>query len=479
MQWIATSAFHPLLARLSKGTREVVKKSPARSVTRHHLDGRTFYIKTYFYSARYLEPLKYFFKPPPSRKEWDLAPQLESLRIRIVPHLAHGEEWSWRGLRKSSLITEGRAGFAPMQRGENATEMQVALGRFLRRLHDCHIFHSDLHISNLLYSRKTNEFCLVDLDNMKIFPSLTEEQRILNLATLNGKLPLTREFYESYGDNFLRHQHRIARRTDRRLRSAIPRKLELLFQDRQAFASRRFGGLNWNVRLGFLNDTLESILREPDAFLANVPLLLKNGTSSTVGRSDGFVLKRSNLKKPQNLFFDLFRSSRARRAFRLARHLELLQIATPRPIAMAERRRCGLVVRSYFAMEEVLQPTAFSNLTGNRRVFIERLAELIAKLHDEGFAHRDLREANILFRLDGEPSLIDLDGLRYVKKTSARRAASDIARLMQGIKGELKKVPASQRVCFLKKYCQIRQLENWRWWWNEVGKNLPSIQSTK
>lgn len=477
--WEVVPEADPFLAKLLESPGEIITTSSLRAVTRHSLDGKTFYMKTYFHSATFLAPLKYFFKIPASRAEWQLAPRLQGFGIPVVPHLAHGERWNWRGLQKSILITEGPPGFVSLKSILPSTNVQIALGNFLRRLHDCSVFHTDLHVSNLLYSPQANEFCLVDLDNIKILPSLTRQQRMDNLATLNRRWPLTPDFYEAYDFRFLSLAGEIIERAESKHRASIPKKLKLLFGNRVLFAQKKFGGFMWHVRLHPWNEKLEPILTEPDEFLATRARILKNGTRSTVGAAHGFVLKRSNLIKPQNLFFDLFRGSRARRAFRAARHLELFNIATPRPIAMSERRCFGFVVRSYFVMEEISQGVSFSKWRGDRRTAIERAATLIAKLHDEGFIHRDLRESNILFRPDGQPSLIDLDALFYVKRTPAKRAAADLARLMQAAKGELKKVPATRRLRFLKKYCAARRLENWRWWWNQIARNLPAPKLSK
>ena len=193
-----------------------MKRSRSRSVTRHHIGNRVVYVKNYFHDAKTFEPSKYFFKSPASRDEWLLAPQVQALGISTVPHLAHGECWSWRGLVKSTLITEGPAGFISLNAGLSCPTIQSALGKFLSHLHQRSVFHDDLHISNLLYSPEQNEFCLVDLDNMRILPSLELEQRLDNLATLNRRFPLEREFFEAYGDNFWRYKNKLRRRTQER-----------------------------------------------------------------------------------------------------------------------------------------------------------------------------------------------------------------------------------------------------------------------
>ncbi len=476
-RWEIIPGFKPLLATILADPGEIVKRSHLSSVTRHSLGGKTYYRKIYFHNATLAGSLKYFFKSPASRIEWQLAPQLQESGIRVVPHLAHGELWNWRGLQESILITEGPVGFEPLKLAAPSPVVQTALGRFLGHLHENAVFHSDLHTSNLLYSSRENEFCLVDLDNMRILPALSDQQRIDNLATLNRRWPLSANFFEAYGVNFQEFAGRIAERAEEKHRESIPKKLKILFADRALFAKKRFGNFKWHVRLHPWNEHLESILNDPDAFLATRARMLKNGTRSTVGCAHGLVLKRFNFKKPSTVVFDLFRSSRARRGFRTARHLELLKIATPRPIAYADVGRFGFVVRGYFVMEEVAGAAYPWQRTGDRKARIYLLAELVAKVHNEGFSHRDLKETNILFDAQDVPHLIDLDALHFVREISNKSAAVQLARLARGF-ARRGKISNPERLRFLKDYCRVRKINDWRWWWNEIGKNLtPDRQS--
>ena len=170
---------------------------------------------------------------------------------------------------------------------------------------------------------------------------------------------------------------------------------------------------------------------------------------------------------------DLFRLSRARRAFRLARHLELVQIKSPIALATADRRRFRLLRCSYLLMEEIPGATRLRAWKGDKREAIRRLAALMARLHEEGFAHRDLKESNFAFDAKGNPYLLDLDGLRYVQQLSDRRAAMNLARLVESIlaeavQGDTVQITRSDRVRFLQHYCQERKRTDWRWWWHTI-----------
>jgi hypothetical protein len=144
------------------------------------------------------------------------------------------------------------------------------------------------------------------------------------------------------------------------------------------------------VRFPLLNDDAKKILERPDDFLSRKNALLKNGRSSTVGAGDGFVLKRYNFRKWGNLFKDLFRHSKARKNFLKAYHLELAGIPTARPVATADARAVFLL-RSYFLMEEIRDAAPLQKCPADDLEIIRNVAQLLARLHNEGFCHRDLK----------------------------------------------------------------------------------------
>jgi tRNA A-37 threonylcarbamoyl transferase component Bud32 len=220
--------------------------------------------------------------------------------------------------------------------------------------------------------------------------------------------------------------------------------------------------LRWHFRIRYFDEHLRSTLENPDAFFSRCVRLFKGPErSSTVGSGHGLVLKRVNFRKPGNLCKDLFRRSRAIRAYRKAHHLELLGIASPRPVAAAERRWLGFLRNSYLVVEEVTGARDLGEcLAEAKRVspeLLRRVADLVARLHQEGFSHRDLKETNLLVDSSGRPHLIDLDGLVFLMFTPEERAARDLARLGRAA-AKYPSVTLPDRVVFLRRYCKARGL---------------------
>ncbi len=440
VRWEVDSSLAARLDDLLQSAGQIIKESPAKRVTRHEFAGRVFFIKRYRHEAVGLRPWKFLFKPSQARQEWRLAQRLQGLGVPIVRHLALGECWGW-GLRQSILITEGFDG-RPL--GAGAKPDVPAVLEFVDRLHERGVLQRDLHPGNLLVHEQSGELRLVDLHGIVLKPTLTARERESNLAYLRMFLPIpVPPAVQQLSDQFRRDS--FAHRARRCLKY------------NREFEPRRAGGLRWHVRRPMLSAGAEAILGDPDGFLAARAQLLKSGRSATLGRAHGLVLKRNNLRKWFNLLKDLFRPSKARRAYRQSYHLELAGVPTARPIATADRRVLGLLLKSYLLMEEIPGARHLGQWQGDSRLGARALAELLARLHNEGFSHRDLKETNLVFDAANRLFLIDLEGLTYLGTVPAARAALDLARLARAA-AQLPRCSLVQRFQFLRLYCRRRRI---------------------
>jgi len=445
VRWKLQPNFAPLLDELLKSSGETVKESPVKRVTRHRLGEKSFYIKRYFHHAVRFRPLKFFFKATQARQEWELAQQLEAREIPIVHHVALGERRTWSGTQESILITEG---FDAVQLNEApGTDASIVL-KFVERMHDKGVMQMDLHPGNILVGRSHSELRLVDLHGTLVKPQLSGEERKSNLAMLRVYVPIP------VPDEIVQLSREVRRQ------QLFQRSKRCLWHNRE-FASEQHGTLKWHARLPLLSESVRRILAGPDEFLESRAQILKPGRSSTVGKADGLVLKRFNFRKLENLAKDLFRPSRARRAFRAAYHLELLGVPTARPIAVADRRICGVLARSYLLMEEIAGAVDLGKLLRDgwapEPAVVREAALLIAKLHEEGFSHRDLKESNLMLGAGGKLYILDLDGLRFMQEMTDRRAGLDLARLARGVE-KFPAVTLLHRRIFVRTYCRARHI---------------------
>lgn len=445
VRWELQPDFAPLLDVLLKSPGEIVKESPVKSVTRHQVGGTTFYIKRYLHHAVPLRPLKFLFKRTQARQEWELAQQLEARHIPIVRHVALGERRNWRGIEESILVTEGFDGL-PLIYVPGVDPLAVQ--RFVEQMHDQGVLQEDLHPGNLLVRKEPFELRLVDLHGTLVLPRLSREQREANLALLRVFIPIS-------------VPPDVERRSATRRRTLFYERSQRWARHNRDFVPVRAGGLRWQVRSAFRNPAVDRVLDDPDGFLKAKARILKPGRTSTVGLADGLVLKRFNFRKAENVVKDLFRPSRARRAFRAAYHLELLGIPTARPVAAADRRVLGVLVASYLLMEEVPGADDLGKLLRGGWVpdmaMVRQAAQLIARLHNDGFSHRDLKESNLVLSSTGTLHILDLDGLKFVGELPLARATADLERLLRGV-AKFPAVTVRHRRVFLKAYCRSRGL---------------------
>lgn len=443
MSWELDPDFAPLLDEVLAAPARIVKESRAKLVTEHRAAGRSFFVKRYRHDSVPFRPLKFFFKPSQARQEWSLAEKVASRGIPTVRHVGLGQRWSIGGLRESVLITEGFDG-APANEvgGFNLCELTA----FVERMARAGIVQDDLHPANLLVRTEPFEVRLVDLHGTRVFHPGSErerqsaEQRML--ALLRMSLPI----------DVPAHIEALARTLRK---EALRKRARRCLKVNRDFSVRRAGGLRWHLRTKFLRRA-GNVMADPDRFIEGARPL-KRGRSATVASDHGLVLKRYNFKKPLNALKDLFRGSRARRGFVKGHHLELCGIATARLIAAADHRRFGLPVRSYLLMEEIPGATDAAHWTGDPRVAARAIGALLARLHHEGFVHRDLKETNILFDPAGIPHLIDLDGLKFVFDVTPEDAAVDLERFARGMASHGRAL-RSNVIVFLLSYCRLRKV---------------------
>jgi tRNA A-37 threonylcarbamoyl transferase component Bud32 len=440
VRWEMQPEVAPLLDEILASPVRVIKESRYGRVAVHRGGGKNFYVKTYRHGASFWRPFKFFFKPSQAHGEWKLAQAFAARGIPIVRHAAAGERWSWRGLQESILITEEFDG-QPLADSTAASPEKVLA--FIHFMHEHGVMQHDLHCHNLMVG-PTGELRLVDLHHSEIKEHFTDEERATNIAYLQMTFPMP-------------VTPAIAQRAAKMRKKHFANRSRRSLGDNRFFAPKQFGELCWQVRLSLATPASEAIMQDPNGFLATRATIFKPGRSCTVGAADGLVLKRYNLRKLLNLVKDLFRLSKAKRSFQKAYHLELTGIPTARSVAAADERHFGFLTRSYFVMEEIRGAVDLGKWHGDTALAAECVAALLAKLHDEGFRHRDLKETNVLFDENGKAILIDLEGLEFVETVSLELAAADLRRLHRGIK-KLLQFSQQDWLRFTEHYCKLRGL---------------------
>lgn len=303
--------------------------------------------------------------------------------------------------------------------------------KFIAKQHAAGVHQRDAHFGNILV--QDNDLFAIDGSTvrtgafgkpMKISAGIKSLGRFL--AELppsdDALLPALCEVYSRY-----RH-HALTSWTTTRLtqcvRASRGRRVRVILGkvNRECTRFTRFNrnGIHVVCRRDFDSPELRSALTAPDETIA-AGVILKNGNSATVARVQvagrSLVIKRYNPSQLREVLRDFGPTSRARRAWKNAHLLEAFQIATATPIALIEGKYGPFKTGSYFVAEYVAgesgktlfrrkdlsQPQAHNVATST--------AALLARLHDAGISHGDLKDTNLLYR-GSEPALIDVDAVR-------------------------------------------------------------------
>jgi tRNA A-37 threonylcarbamoyl transferase component Bud32 len=107
------------------------------------------------------------------------------------------------------------------------------------------------------------------------------------------------------------------------------------------------------------------------------------------------------------------------------------------------------------------------------------LGSLLGRMHGWDVAHRDLKAANLLI-VDRDAGLdaylIDLDGVRLLKRISPRRCARNIARLAASMEAH-PWITRTDRLRFLRVYLREATIEatDWKSFWREVAAHSRKL----
>jgi tRNA A-37 threonylcarbamoyl transferase component Bud32 len=246
----------------------------------------------------------------------------------------------------------------------------------------------------------------------------------------------------------------------------------------------RIGGLTWSTRVDQPPTWWRTVLADPESSLRHPPWHLKDSRNVTLARipppdsgQSGLVLRRLNYGRWRARFRDLFRPSRAQRAFRVALVLEAAGLPVARALAVADRRWWRWPQHAYLVSDQIEKAQTLAQVAHGRvawpRSLVRAVAVLLAHLHESGFIHGDLKASNILIKTDtGDPWLIDFDGVRRFNRVPRARAASDLARLLTGIIEAGGNGSALLAIRFLRIYSIGRRLDDWRVLWRQVTKRV-------
>jgi serine/threonine protein kinase len=509
---------------LSLGQAHIVKHGPHRTVYHVVLPEVDFYLK-HNRLADCRARLREWVRPSKARIEYEHAQAVAARQIPTFEPLALGEPCRGTTARDSFLLTRALPETRPLNSFLESTlpqwplrrqarlrqRLAVALARLLAHMHEAGIAHHDLHPGNLLLRLDAEdriELFLIDLHAVRLGASLSRRARRANLIMLNrwfllrsqrsDRLRFWRTYEATTGpfpgaiatiergtlDSNLRMWHKLDRRC---------------VEKNRRFRRLRAGDVSGHAATELATEALTPLLAAPDApFERSDVVTLKRSPSSAVVEFDlpspngpqRVVYKRFAVTRWSDPWTALFRPTPALRSYVLGHALLLRCLPTPQPLAVWHRYSRGLPHEGYLLTEKVadaLDLRAFVDRLDALpaverqtilRSLIDRLAHLLATLHQRRLSHRDLKAANLLVggvsTLTGAAEIslhfIDLVGVRRMFKLTRSRRVQNLSRLNASFLRH-SGVTRADRLRFLRVYLSwgLCGRSGWKRWWRQIA----------
>jgi tRNA A-37 threonylcarbamoyl transferase component Bud32 len=487
-----------VIRSLEQGTL-LLRTTPNRRVLR--TPGRPALIIKHFRRGGAVNWLKSIARGDAASREWNALRRAARHGLPVPTAVAVGRRGLFLG-RESFLVTEAIEDAVPL--GQYLFEGPRAAAKarrrvieqaaaVLRRAHDAGMFHQDLHLDNLVVRNRETDcrVFLIDLQRVAFRRSLPLSARTVNLAELHGgcagataseRLRFLKTCLAGLSGvtkdlrPLLARLEKMAR--THRQRIWRTRQRRCLAENRD-FVRLRFGPYAGYGRRDWSEESILTALSRPSELLSSC-VIVKDSRTTTVGAGTmgerTIHVKRYNFQGLGYAFKDLFRASRAKRAWIAGNSCVMRDISVATPIAYLERRHGRILVEGYLIVKTIegvnLTEIMFDGACSNseKPVLIEGLARYLARMHSHQVANRDLKGNNLIVSRNPSGkyafSMVDFDGAR-IGPVAERTRVKNLARLEREFR-KLAAVTRADRLRFLRAYLGPRFKDQWKKYWRGI-----------
>ncbi len=305
--------------------------------------------------------------------------------------------------------------------GESLDELTPVFAQ-VGRMHALGLVQEDAHLGNFLL--KDGRFYVIDGDAIRgpASPADCTGNLALLLAQLQPQAEATMrtallQAYRSGNPGATTDEAQLAAASARARQARLADYLDKSLRDCSLFKSAHSVDRFFSI-VRSETGLLAPLIHDPDAWLERgIPL--KRGRTATLARVEvngrQLVIKRYNIKGPGHALSRSWRPSRAWQSWLEGHRLSFLGIATPRPLALIEKRAGPLRGKAWLISEycdgESLASRFHDPDTVPPASDLDAIGELMRRLVAARISHGDLKATNLLW-CDDQPHLVDLDAMR-------------------------------------------------------------------
>ena len=337
----------------------------------------------------------------------------------------------------SSYLPDADTALNIWQRSESKQETVLLrqLTEMVGCMHEAGLVQEDLHLENFLVS--ADKIYAIDGDAVRVRNAgepLDMKASSRNLALLFAQLaPVHDDLIETAALDYAKQRKMSSQLLLERLKHDLPVVRRIRRHQYIAKCSRTCSEFVRTKQAGQIavfrrdqqGNLLTRLLDDPDAFMQRGEFL-KDGNSSTVVRVRGdghdWVVKRYNIKGLSHAIRRFFRPTRASTSWRNSHRLKISGIATPRAVAMIEKRFGPLGSTGYYVCDFVDAPNAqevFQSAEvpdAEKQRLAGRFIELFSQFRKLRIHHGDCKATNFLFK-DNQLWVLDLDAMQECSTT--------------------------------------------------------------
>ena len=457
---------------------EVVRNEPYKKILKYtHNQESSFYIKQYKVEHG-TDALKALFLPSKAHREWNKGHLLLRNHLFTAELVAVGEKRHFGMHQEGYIISKAIPNSVTMKTqlldtcrlsGEYKHISKDTLLRnfisYIKKVHEIGFFHGELHAENVLVDRIHGTFYLIDVGRVKFHKNLPLSWKIYDLSRFfysiihlctHNEISACIDHYTNNTFNF-KDKENFRKRVFEKIHK-IKRRLWYgrtgkCLKSNGAFNATTYGKYTINMRREWDVKVLADMINEHAlSLIKNADNVIKSAYKTAVTRiqashetTHSVCIKEYKYPAVVKKFLYSFFRSSARKAWYAAHGMLASNFLTPKPIALCEEKRFGILKKSFLIMEDiscclpcyryVVEKFNYCYdkvTTEKKQKFISLLATSFQQLHDSGIYHADLKGSNILIRELPDTwdfFYIDLDRVRFNTTITRKEKINNLTQL--------------------------------------------------